>query len=231
MPLVLGVTGSIATGKSSVCAILVDLGAVHCDADKLVHRLYDPGTAGFDRVVAEFGPDVVGADGYVDRKVLGSKVFGNPEAMRRLTRAMGDISGAIEDEFKNWRNTLPPDAAAVMEAVNLIEPGYGRWCDQVWLVASERDVARSRLIARNNFSVEAADQRLNSQRPWEERAPAADFVIHNNGDIDTLRTAVTDEFNRVRELSIAGTLPPTKMIDWWKERVAATAAAQQSRPS
>src|SRR3712207_4016984 len=114
MPLIIGVTGSIATGKSLVCQTLVDLGAVHCDADKLVHRLYDPGTPGFERVVAEFGSDVVGGDGYVDRKALGAKVFGDPEAMRRLTRAMGDISGAIKREIDGWRETLPDDATAVM---------------------------------------------------------------------------------------------------------------------
>jgi dephospho-CoA kinase len=171
MALILGVTGSIATGKSLVCQTLVELGAVHCDADKLVHRLYDPGTPGFDRVVAEFGEDVVGADGYIDRKVLGSKVFGNREAMGRLTRAMGDISGAIQAEIERWRQELPADGAAVMEAVNLIEPGYGRWCDQVWLVAADADVARRRLMARNNFSEEEAEQRLKSQRPWGERAP------------------------------------------------------------
>jgi dephospho-CoA kinase len=231
VPLILGVTGSIATGKSLVCQTLVDLGAVHCDADKLVHRLYDPGTPGFDRVVAEFGEEVVGPDGYVDRKILGSKVFGNPEAMRRLTRAMGDINAAIENEIKGWRETLPPDGSAVMEAVNLIEPGYGRWCDQVWLVAADRDVARARLMARNGFTVDEADQRLSSQRPWEERAPASDFVIHNNGDIDAVHAAVADEFNRLRALSIAGTLPPTRMIEWWKERTAATAAAQQPSSS
>ena len=96
MALILGVTGSIATGKSLVCRTLVELGAVHCDADKLVHRLYDPGTPGFERVVAEFGTEVVGADGYVDRKVLGSKVFGNPEAMRRLTRAMSSSAATSQ---------------------------------------------------------------------------------------------------------------------------------------
>src|SRR2546423_8134367 len=103
MPLIIGVTGSIAAGKSLACSTLVQLGAVHCDADKLVHRLYDPGTPGFERVVAAFGDEVVGADGLVDRRVLGSKVFGNPEAMRRLTRAMGDISGAIRAQIGPWR--------------------------------------------------------------------------------------------------------------------------------
>jgi dephospho-CoA kinase len=218
VPLILGVTGSIATGKSLVCETLVDLGAHHCDADKLVHRLYDPGTPGFDRVVAEFGEDVVGPDGYIDRKVLGAKVFGNPEAMRRLTRAMGDITGAIEGEIHRWRETLPHDASAVMEAVNLIEPGYARLCDQVWLVAAEPQVARARLIARNNFSPEEADQRLKSQRPWQDRAPAADFVIHNNGDIDAVHHAVTAEFRRVQTLYLAGTLPPSNMQTWWASR-------------
>ena len=136
---------------------------------------------------------------------------------------MTDINAAIENEIRGWRETLPADGAAVMEAVNLIEPGYGRWCDQVWLVAADRDVARARLMARNGFTVEEADQRLSSQRPWEERAPASDFVIHNNGDIDAVRTAVTGEFNRVRALSMAGTLPPTKMIEWWEERTATMA--------
>jgi dephospho-CoA kinase len=232
VPLVLGVTGSIATGKSLVCQILVERGAVHCDADKLVHRLYDPGTPGFDRVVAEFGQDVVGPDGYVDRKILGSKVFGDQGAMRRLTAAMGDITGAIQHEIEGWRATLPRDAVAVMEAVNLIEPGYGRWCDQVWLVAADPDVARARLMARNGFSAEEAEQRLQSQRTWQDRAPAADFVIHNNGDIDALRQSVTEELQRVRALFLAGALPPSKMLPWWEERVAALKAARsESQPA
>jgi dephospho-CoA kinase len=229
VPLVLGVAGSIATGKSMVCQLLVEQGAVHCDADKLVHRLYDPGTPGFERVVAEFGEDVVGADGYVDRKVLGSKVFGNPEAMRRLTSAMGDITGAVQREIEGWRENLGDDDLAVMEAVNLIEPGYGRWCDQVWLVAADTDVAKARLIARNGFSEEDAEQRLTSQRPWQDRAPAADFVIHNNNDLDTLRATVAGELARIRALHRGGELPPSRFLPWWDERVATLRAAREKQ--
>ena len=228
MPLILGVTGAIATGKSLVCQILVELGAVHCDADKLMHRLYDPGTPGFERVVAEFGPEVVGADGAIDRKVLGAKVFGNPEAMRRLTRAMGDIAGTIHAEFARWRETLPPDGCAVMEAVNLIEPGYAASCDQVWLVTSAREVARDRLMARSNLSEAEAEQRLKSQRPWEERAGAADFIIHNNGDIAEVRATVQREFERIRVLHAAGALPPSRYHAWRAERDAAAAREQRT---
>lgn len=214
MPLVIGVTGSIATGKSSVCEALVELGAEHCNADTLVHRLYDPGTPGFDRVVAEFGQEVVGADGYIDRRILGTKVFGNREAMGRLTRAMGDISGAIKAEIDRWRAELPHDATAVMEAVNLIEPGYSAWCDQTWLVAVDRETATQRVMARNNFPREEAEQRVNAQRPWEERAPAADFVIHNDGSLEDLKAAVKAEWERIHALYLKGELPASVWHEW-----------------
>jgi len=229
MALVIGVTGSIATGKSLVARSLVELGAVHCDADTLVHRLYDPGTPGFERVVAEFGQDVVGADGFVDRKALGAKVFGNAEAMGRLTRAMGDISATIQAEIERWRRELPVDGAAVMEAVNLIEPGYGRWCDQVWLVAADADVARRRLMARNGLSEEESEQRLKSQRPWGVRAPAADFVLANNGEVDEMKATIRREFQRLTALQAAGSLPPSRYPAWWEERAAAIAAAREKQ--
>lgn len=217
MPLVIGVTGSIATGKSSVCQALVDLGAVHCNADTLVHRLYEPGTPGFDRVVAEFGWDIIGPDGAIDRKLLGGKVFGNREAMGRLTRAMGDITGLIKRTIEDWRETLPDDAVAVMEAVNLIEPGYAAWCDPTWLVAAEPETARARLMARNGFSAAEADQRLSSQRDWRARAPAADFVIHNDGTPEAMRRAVQDELDRIRSLHGQGALPPSRYHAWRSE--------------
>ena len=72
MVLIIGVAGAIASGKSTACQILSEQGAVHCDADKLVHRMYDPGKPAFDRIIDEFGKDVVGSDGFIDRKILGT---------------------------------------------------------------------------------------------------------------------------------------------------------------
>ncbi len=229
MPLVIGVTGSIATGKSSVCQALVDLGAIHCNADTLVHRLYDPGTPGFDRVVAEFGQDVVGPDGSIDRKVLGSKVFGNREAMGRLTRAMGDITALIKRTIEEWQATLPDDTVAVMEAVNLIEPGYAAWCDQTWLVAAEPETARPRLMARNGFGEEEANQRLSSQRDWRLRAPAADFVIHNDGTLEEMQEAVQAELERICVCHHAGKLPPSRYHAWRAENPPPAAAGEAAR--
>ena len=122
MPLVLGVTGSIAAGKSLVCNHLVGhYGATHVDADREIHQLYAPGTPGFDRVTAAFGNDIVGADGVIDRKILGSKVFGNQERMEALRTAIGDIPAHFMAMLERWHNELPADSIAIFEAINLLD--------------------------------------------------------------------------------------------------------------
>ncbi|MCA9831220.1 MAG: dephospho-CoA kinase [Dehalococcoidia bacterium] len=217
MPLVIGLTGTIAAGKSTVAQLLVERGAIHCDADKLVHRLYDPGTPGFDRVVEAFGTDVVGADGFVDRKVLGAKVFGKPEEMTKLTTAMGSITDAIHAEIDRWRAELPDDAVAVMEAVNLMEPGYARWCDQTWLIAVDDDTARHRLVETRGMSEEEVTQRLKSMVPRDVRAPGADWVYDNVGGREALEDAVAGEYERIYGMHMAGE-PLTSVFEpWWEK--------------
>lgn len=218
--LVIGLAGTIAAGKSTVGQLLVQRGAHHCDADKLVHKLYDPGTPGFDRVVEAFGREVVGADGYVDRKILGAKVFGKPEEMNKLTRAMGSITEAIKGEIDRWRAELGPDQICVMEAVNLMEPGYARWCDQTWLIGVDDDVARQRLIETRGMSEAEANQRLASMVPLEVRAPGADWVYKNNGTMGELRAAVDAELDRLLAVRKAGEKLESKFPSWWAEFVA-----------
>lgn len=216
-PLVIGLAGTIAAGKSTVGQLLVERGAHHCDADKLVHRLYDPGTPGFDRVVEAFGPDVVGPDGYVDRKILGAKVFGKPEEMNKLTRAMGSITEAIKGEIDKWRETLGEDEICVMEAVNLMEPGYARWCNQTWLIGVDDDVARQRLIETRNMTEAEANQRLASMIPLAVRAPGADWVYKNNGTLDELRDAVNAELDRILAVRKSGAELPSVFPPWWAD--------------
>lgn len=228
-PLVIGLAGTIAAGKSTVGQLLVERGAHHCDADKLVHRLYDPGTPGFDRVVEAFGPEVVGPDGYVDRKVLGARVFGKPEEMNKLTRAMGSITEAIKGEIDKWRETLGEDEICVMEAVNLMEPGYARWCNQTWLIGVDDDIARQRLIDTRGMSEAEANQRLASMVPLQVRAPGADWVYKNNGTLDDLRAAVNAELDRILAIRQSGSPLTSVFPAWWadfleknKERLAKT---------
>ena len=215
VPLVIGLAGTIAAGKSTVGQLLVARGAIHCDADKLVHRLYDPGTPGFDRVVEAFGMDVVGPDGYVDRKILGAKVFGKPAEMNKLTRAMGSITDAIKGEIDKWRAELGAGDICVMEAVNLMEPGYARWCDQTWLIGVDDEIAKRRLLETRSMSEVEADQRLNSMRPFEQRAPGADWTFKNNATLEELSLAVNAELDRISVLFKAKLLPASVFGEWW----------------
>ena len=229
MPLVIGLTGSIAAGKSTVAQILVSHGAAHTDADKLVHRLYDPGTPGFDRVVKEFGEDVVGEDGYVDRKALGAKVFGKPKEMAKLTKAMGSIPDAIEGEIKKWRSELGENDVAVMEAVNLMEPGYARWCDAVWIIGIDDERSKTRMMETRGLSSEEADQRLKSQRPLEKRSSGCDWVYINDKSMDELADAVGVELKRVSALHAAGKLPESVFGPWYEEwKIEAEEAAKKA---
>jgi dephospho-CoA kinase len=218
MPLIIGVAGAIATGKNNVCEHMVRLGAFHCDADKLVHRLYDPGQPAFERIVTIFGREIVGPDGYIDRRALGAKVFGRPDEMKKLTTAIGNIREAIKGVIETWNASLAHADVAVLEAVNLFEAGYGVWCHRTWLFACDEAIARQRLLARNRFTLEEANQRLASQRSWEVRAPAADLVLHNNGSYDELASRVHAELARVRHLWVQGQLPASRYHDWWRER-------------
>ncbi len=188
MAFLLGVTGSIASGKSLLCQHLVDQhNARHIDADRHVHTMYEPGKPAFDRIVAQFGARVIGDDGYIDRKALGDIVFGKPDLLTALRTAIGDIEG----EFMRLLRELKTDPApiAVFEAVRLFEGPYMELCDAGWLVASEDETALTRLMARNKLTREEAEQRMASATPWLERAPKADLVLHNDGTVDEFLAA------------------------------------------
>lgn len=215
MPMILGVTGSIATGKSGMCAYLVEEhGATHGDADKIVHRMFDPGREGFKNAVAEFGDEIIGEDGYIDRKKIGNLVFGKPENMSRWMKAIGDIEAEMRSVVENWRSNLGNEEVAILEAVNLIEAGYSAWCDATWLVAAENEIALPRLIARNNFSEEEAQQRLDAQRKWEDRAAAADYIFHNDGRYEDFLEEVGQTFDRVHIQFKQATLPKSRWFAW-----------------
>ena len=218
MPLIIGVTGSIATGKSTACRVLSEMGAVHCDADRLVHRLYDPGTDAFDRIVGIFGEEIVGPDGFIDRRILGARVFGNPEQMNKLTTAIGSIADAVKGVIDEWNRSMSANEVAVLEAVNLVEAGYGQWCHQVWLFACDESIARRRLAERNQYSDEEVEQRLASQRPWQDRDPASDLVIFNNGSEDQFVSEIKSRFTHTRHLWQVGELEPSRYLAWWEER-------------
>ncbi len=175
----IGLTGGIASGKSTVVNQLRELGAATIDADILGHQTYEPGTETFKQVVAAFGDDLVAEDGTIDRGKLGPKVFGHPDGMKRLTDIVWPGIRALA-EAELVRLQAAGTEVAVLEAAVMIEAGWQDLVDEVWVVAVSRDTARERLMARNDFPAEEADKRIDSQITNDERLKHADVLISND---------------------------------------------------
>lgn len=194
---VIGLTGGIASGKSTVTGSFRDREVPVIDADILGHRTYDPGTETFEAVVRAFGPELVAADGSIDRKVLGGKVFGKPDELKRLTDIVwpGIRKLASEQlaEFETAGNSI-----VVLEAAVLFEAGWEDLADEVWVVVVEPEQAIQRLAARNGLDEAAARARIDSQLSNAERTARADVVIENNGTLDELQARIQDAWNALQ---------------------------------
>lgn len=192
---VIGLTGGIASGKSTATETLAELGAVIIDADRLGHRSYEPGTRGFQKVVNAFGHDIVAKDGTIDRRVLGGKVFGAPGQLERLNGIVWpEIRALIIDEVKQIRSQ-DPEALIVLEAAVLLEAKWQDLCDEVWVVVTPVETAVERMKSRNGLSEEAAMARVNAQMSNKERIEASDVKIDNNSTEDELRVRVERAWN------------------------------------
>jgi dephospho-CoA kinase len=200
---VIGLTGGIASGKSLVSQQLSELGAVLVEADKLGHESYRKGTETHRAVVQAFGPDVAGPDGEIDRKALGAKVFGDPEARRRLEDIVWPaIRGLGAKRIAELRSQGVP--VVVLEAAVLIEANWLDLVDEVWLVEASPDVVRERLAARNGLSPEQAEARLRAQLTNEKRRPFASLVIENDGSLEELRQRVDEAWAQLTARERAG---------------------------
>ncbi|MEI6136479.1 MAG: dephospho-CoA kinase [Chloroflexota bacterium] len=181
---VIGLTGGIASGKSTAAEYLRHLGATLIDADRVGHRSYEPGTPGFEKVVNAFGHEIVGKDGLVDRRVLGGKVFGAPGEMERLNAILWpEIRRLIAEDLRDLRRK-DRDQIIVLEAAVLIEAGWDDLCDEIWVVTVAQPMAIQRLMSRNGLPEEAALARINTQNAQlspADRAAKADVRIDNSG--------------------------------------------------
>ena len=195
--LVIGLTGGIASGKSTAARHLASLGAHVIDADALGHRAYAPDTDAYRAVLATFGGDVRGPDGQLDRKALGGKVFGDPGAMKRLTDIMWpEIRRLAEVEIGAVRET-DPSAVVVLEAAVLFEAGWQDAVDETWVVTVEPDIAVQRAMARDGLDRSAVQARMEAQLSNGERAALADVVVDNSGTEAAMRERLNDEWKRV----------------------------------
>lgn len=196
-PMKIGLTGGIASGKSTAARYLAQLGAHVIDADQLGHRVYEPGTRGFERVVEAFGDDVVGEDGRIDRKVLGARVFGAPERLTRLTDIVWpEILRLAETQMVDVE-TVDPGRIIVLEAAVLLEAGWQDAVDEVWAIIVEPELAVQRACARDGLSEDDVRRRIDAQIGNHERRARAHVVIDNSQDPETLLARLDREWLRV----------------------------------
>lgn len=186
---VIGLTGGIGSGKSTVAAMLGALGATVIDADKVGHDVYRPGTEGFRRVVEAFGQDVVAPDGTIDRRVLGARVFADPAALRRLNALVHPLIGeAIRDQLMQAQAESTP-APIVVEAAIMMEAGW-TFFDEVWVVVVEPATAIARVTASRGMTPDEVQRRIDAQMTSAERRARATRVIENDGTPAELRAHV-----------------------------------------
>ncbi len=186
-----GLTGGIGTGKSLVSAIMGDCGAHLIDADLLGHESYNIGTSGLHQVVKVFGDHILGADGSIDRDILGRIVFNDRSQMQNLNNILHPI---IYEIVKDRIGQVEEDGntMVVVEAAVLIEAQWQSLFDQVWVVKSDEETVIRRLLRRNGFDRNEACKRIESQISESDRLSHADVIIDNNGTREELEVKVKD---------------------------------------
>ena len=192
---IIGITGGIASGKSTVTEFLRQKGFQVVDADAVVHQLQKPGGRLYQVLVEHFGEKVLLENGELNRPLLASLIFSNPEEQEWSKRTQGEI---IREELAALRNQFAQtEALFFMDIRLLFEQNYASWFDETWLVYVNRDVQLERLMKRDQISKEAAESRLNSQWPLERKISLASHSLDNNGNQEQLIAQVVQLFEEM----------------------------------
>ena len=184
--ILIGLTGNIACGKSTVLRQLRDLGAFVIDADTLIHYILRQDGPAYWPVVGEFGPEIVKGDGDIDRQALGRIVFSDPEKLRRLEEIEHPIVRRIIDEEIGQAD----EGTVVLDAIKLIESGWADKCDSVWVVTCLREQQIERLQKARGYSRKDAEMRISAQSDPALKVARADVVINNSGTLEETREQV-----------------------------------------
>lgn len=189
MTRIIGLTGGIASGKSTVSNLLCQAGWPIVDADQVTRQVQCPGSLGFNRLVATFGSQIVLPNGQLDRAALGQRVFANNSARQQLNTIMQPL---IHDAI--WQKVASLKRAGVSDIILdiplLFEQHYNQDCDLVIVVTVDKKVELQRLMQRNDYSKSTAQARIKAQLPLAEKVQQADFVIDNNGSLESTRHQV-----------------------------------------
>ena len=188
---VIGLTGGIGSGKSTVSQFLAELGAVILNADEIGHEAFKPDTEIWHQLVAAFGRQILTPEGNIDRKKLGNAVFSNPKSLSRLNQIMHprmyDMVKAQLEEYRRQGKRV-----VVLEASLLLEVGWTSLVDEVWVTNVSEATVLKRLEGRTGLSKTESLARIRSQLSTAERVRHADVVINTDCDLDELRSRVKE---------------------------------------
>lgn len=184
MAKIIGLTGGIATGKSTVSHYLKEKGYVLVDADQLVHDLQKKTGKLYNILVGYLGPQFLLENRELNRSELGKHLFANPEQLDFVTQMQDPV---IREELALKRDELAKEHELVFLDIPLLfEKNYQDWCDDIWLVTADEETQLQRLMARNGLNREEAEQRLASQMPQADKIPAASLILDNTGGLEDL---------------------------------------------
>lgn len=200
--MIAGLTGSIATGKSTVSALFDKLGAVIIDADKIVRQVQQPGEKAWQEIVEAFGEEILLPTGELDRAKLGSLVFGNAENRARLNEIVHPRVREERDRQTQEAKRRDPNAIIIWDIPLLIETGMHKQVEKTIVVYVDAKTQLARLLSRDELSEEGARQRIAAQMPIEEKKPYADFLIDNRGTVEETQAqvhAIWEELKALQE--------------------------------
>ena len=185
---IIGITGGIASGKSTVTNFLRQQGFQVVDADAVVHQLQKPGGRLFEALVQHFGQKIILENEELNRPLLASLIFSNPDEQEWSKRTQGEI---IREELATLRDQLvQTEEIFFMDIPLLFEQDYSAWFDETWLVYVDRNVQVERLMKRNQLSKDEAESRLTAQWSLEQKKGLASHVLDNNGNQEQLLNQV-----------------------------------------
>jgi dephospho-CoA kinase len=197
MTRVIGLTGGIGSGKSTVSRFLAELGAVIIDADKIGHEVYRPDTDTWRKLVKTFGRGILAADNTIDRKKLGAIVFSNEEELKRLNAIIHpQITEIIKKQIDDYRRK---DAKViVLDAPVLLEAHANNLTDEVWVVVADDDNVIKRAVARTGLREEQIRDRIRAQMSKTERIKNAQVIIYNDGTPEDLRGKIKKLWEQIK---------------------------------
>ena len=182
-----GLTGSIAVGKSFVCEVFRELGAFVLDADLTAREVVAPETKGWRLIIEHFGSNILLPNNELDRAKLGAIVFADEPKRQLLNSIVHPLVVETQNDWLRARETENPDGVAIIDAALMIESGgYNRF-DKIIVVWCDSAIQLQRLMTRNNLSATEALKRIRAQMPQEEKKRYADFTIDTSGGFDTAR--------------------------------------------